>query len=794
MGMEVTPKRAMPEELAPRATAFFLGVTRFPWLVVLISLVVMVLAVMNVTKIVRDTTVDVFMRPNHPALLYRNQVEEVFGLRDPVVIAVIRDGEDGIYTPASFELISQLTDILKTVDNVDPERVRSLATEKNIFGSREGLEVTPFLDPLPTTQDASRGVRAAIEAIPLYLGTLVARNGTGTLITAELMDQQIAGRTYETIEGIIDDLDIGDHRVLIAGEGAVGGYLSIYLNNDARRLQPLALVIIIAIMVAAFRTLSSFVVPLIIILAGAGGTMGIMGAAGIPYYIITAALPIILIAVAVADSIHLLSRIYEEQAMDPEAPKRVLIVRAMAVMWRPVVLTSLTTIAGFTGISLTSGMPPMFWFGTFASLGVLVALLYSLFFLPAMMCMLPLGASPAFHPNVRGESNDIIARMLGHVGTLSMAFTPFVMMLAGIFIGLGIGGATKLQVDRSRINYFAPSAEIYQAHHEINARFNGTNYLDFVVEAPDPEGLFDPDRLAEIEALQAYVETLPNVQSTVSIVDYLKQIHKSLHENDPDYYRLPDTAEMVAQYFLLYGAMGGPTDFEEEVDYDYQRALVRTQINESQYSIDRLLVGEVEAHVQDAFKDSDLSVKLSGRINLDYHWMKPLAWNHFLSIAVSLSMVFAVSALLFRSVVGGLMTLAPVTIAVVAVYAIMGFTGIWLEPATSMFAAISIGLGVDFTIHILDRIRFLIRDEGRSLEEAIPALYRTAGRALFLNFVAVFLGFGVLFLSEMPPLYRFGFMIAAAMAMNFFAAVILLPALVSVLRPKFCGFKRESAQ
>ncbi len=777
------------EASAPRATAFFRAVTRFPRAITIVSLIVLVLTASQILSIVRDTTVDAFMPTGHPALVYRDKVEEIFGLRDPIVIAVLRDEPGGVFTPVSLALVERLTEAVKGIENIDPERVRSLATEKNIVGTEDGLVVTPFLDPMPETPMDAERVRLAVQAIPLYMGTLVAKDGSGTLIMAEVVDPLTAGQTYQHIETLIADAQTEDHRVLIAGEGAVGGYLSIYLNEDARKLQPIAFLIILVVMAIAFRSRRAFFIPIAIIMATVGGSMGLMGAAGVPYYIITSALPVILIGIAVADSIHLLSRYYEELAIDPEAEQRTIVVRAMAVMWRPVVLTSLTTIAGFAGISATSGMPPMFWFGAFAIIGVLFALVYSMIFLPAAMCLFEARPSPAFRPNAQGESYDTFARLLGQIGLFSINRAQTIVVLCAVLVGLGIAGLVQLKTDRARIENFSDSAPIYQAHSEINKRFSGTSYLDIVVETPEVEGLFDPDRLARIEALQTYLEGMSRVQDSVSIVDYLKQMHKAMNGNDPAFYRLPDDPDLIAQYFLLYSAMGGPTDFQEEIDYDYRRALVRFMINDSRYSTDIEIVQAAEDYIKETFSTEDLTANLSGRLNVDYHWMMPLARNHFLSICVSLLLVFAMSALLFRSFVGGVLTVAPVLVAVLSVYAVMGFTNIWLEPATSMFAAIAIGLGVDFPIHIIDRLRYLIREQSLNLRDACRALYPSAGRALFFNFLALFLGFGALVMSEMPPLYRLGTLIAAAMAANFISAVIFLPALVTILRPKFCGLE-----
>ncbi len=779
------------EVLAPRAFAFFYALTAIPRAITIVSLLVLAGLLIQIPNIVRETTVDVFVPPDNPALLYRKEIREVFGLQDPLVIAVIRDGKDGIFTPESLSLVERLTRLLQSTENVDPDQVRSLATENNIIGNEGGLSITPFLDPLPRSRPQALAVRAAVGAMPVYQGTLVSRDGTGTLIVAELLNQPIAGLTYGKVEAAIAAMDLGEHRVLIAGEGAVSGYLDLYLGEDSSRLQPIAITIILIVMLIAFRTRPAFIIPVLIIAAAAGGAMGLMGMLGVRYYTVTAALPVILVGIAVADSIHLFSRYYEEAAMDPGATQRTLVARAAAVMWRPVVLTTLTTVAGFLGITVTANLVPMFWFGFFAIVGTVLALVYSLIVLPAVLSLFKVRQSPAFHPDEGGRSHDLVARWLGRIGIAAVRHRYWVLLCAGAVIVLGIAGASRIVIDERRIDNFASNTPIFQADAEINARFNGTAYLDIMVETPEPEGLYDPAVLAYMDDLEAHLETLPNLTAAISITDYLKQMHKALNADDPEFYRLPTDPDLIAQYFLLFSALGGPDDLRDEVDHDYRRALIRGMVNDNYFDTNRTIYDAVMAYVDTTPRPEGLTIKIDGRVRMDYHTVSPLGRNHFLSVIVSLALVFLMAAVLFRSIEGGVIAVAPVVVSVLSVYAVMGMLGIRLETATSMLAAIAIGLGIDFAIHIIDRLRFLMRDQGLSMTDAMAELHPTAGRALFFNFMAVFCGFGVLALSSMPPLYRFGVLISVSMLANFIAAVIILPALIATLRPRFCSPRQQ---
>ena len=219
-----------------------------------------------------------------------------------------------------------------------------------------------------------------------------------------------------------------------------------------------------------------------------------------------------------------------------------------------------------------------------------------------------------------------------------------------------------------------------------------------MVETAAAEALFKPENLRRMESLQTWLETQPHVQGTTSIVDYLKQMNKALNEGRAEAYRLPEDADLAAQYFLLYSVSGDPTDFQEQVDYNYRLANVRARLDDGRYSVEKKVVEAAQAYLDRHFNVPGIEAHLSGRVNVDYHWIKRLGESHAGSIGVSLLLVWLMAALSFRSALAGLMALLPVVTTILMIYAVMGFSGIWLSIGTSMFAVFSIGLGVDFSI------------------------------------------------------------------------------------------------
>ena len=754
---------------------YFEWVVRRRGLVVLLSLVMILGAGFFLPQLQMDTRSDAFIDPNEPALLYRERVQELFGLADPIVVAVVNEEPGGIFNPDTLKLVDWLTTRVQAHPNVDPERVVSLATESNIEGTFDGMAVEEFFDTPPTSSKRIDWMRNAIDNFPLYQGNLVARDHTTTLIVAELVDEFVADETYEDFLTAIDSAPLGEHdRVHVAGEGAIAGYLSTYIDNDAKVLNPTAAVIITIVLIFAFFTLRGAVLPNLVVVATVVTTFGLMAAFGVSFFVITNALTVSLIGMAVADSIHVFSQYYEECRRDGEASQGEIVVRAMTKMFRPITLTTVTTMAGFFALYPTNSMPPIQYFGIFGGLGVGLAWLFAISLLPAGLSYLSRKPSRAFSSaNAGGLASKWLLNIgrwvFDHPKTLLTSF-------AGLAL-LGVIGATLVTIEEVRIENFQTDERIYRADQAINKAMDGVYHLDVVVEADDYEGLHQPVALRRIEALQSYAEGIAGVGGSISVVDYIKQMNRAVNENQAAYHRIPDDPLLVSQLFLLYSASADPTDFEEEVDSQYQEALVRIKLKTSSYLENADIVYAIEDYLEKNFGADGLRATLTGRVNVDHHWIKEIGESHLNSVLVSFGAVFVMVLLLFRSVPIALITVIPVGMAILLMYAVMGVSNIWLGVGTTMFASIAIGLCVDFAIHTMDRLRELAQSGNGSITERLLTYYATTGRALFFNLLAIGLGFGVLMTSDVPPLNKFGTLVALSVTTAFVAAIVCLPLL-----------------
>jgi predicted RND superfamily exporter protein len=709
---------------------------------------------------------------------------------DPMVIALV--ATDNIFTPDGLNAVTAVTNAVIKLANVDPEGVTSLATENNIVGTSDGMDVSPFFEGQLNQQSQADYVRDAIRNFPLYQGSLVAQDESATLVVVEILDQTKVEETYALIRTTVAQLDLPkDIKLHVAGEGAIAGYLGGYIDSGAKRLNPMAGLVISIIVFIAFLRPGVTLMANIVIAASAIMTMGAMAAFNVPFFVITNALPVILIGIAVADTIHIYSEYFERRALYTKESINDSIVAAMNEMWRPITLTTLTTAAGFLGLYFAAYMPPFKYFGLFTALGVCAAWLYSLLFLPAAMALLKTPVHPRLAGKIKSQQHDVFARVMIKLGAFTQRNAKSVVVLAISIVVMGSFAASNLLVNENRIATFHPTEEIYIADQAINQRFDGTYYLDVVVETPEMEGIFEPQILNKIEDLQRYAETLPNIQGSTSIVDYLKQMNRTLNEGQASEYRLPQDSALVAQYFLLYSATGEPTDFEEEVDYDYQQANVRMTLNKGGFQDIKDTVLGLNQYLSTEFNDESVKGTLTGRVNLNYHWIKDLGASHFFGVAIALFLVWLVSSILFKSALAGFFALIPVATSILLVYSAMVVLSIPLGIGTSMFAAVAIGLGVDFAIHTIDRLRSLYKEEQNMLT-SIQRFYPSTGRALFFNLLTIALGFGVLISSKVVPLNNFGSIVAISVTTSFLVSMTLLPAMIMLFKPNFITGAEQS--
>ena len=828
----------------------FRSIIRFRWFIIVLVLGCTVVAWLQMSKLRFETDLEAMIPLDDPVQAYSDVVEDRFGIRDLIIIGVINNNpdENGVFNPRTLGIVKELSEqiaLIPGIQAVRDEDVASVATMDNITGTTDGMAVDPFMEDVPTGAEALATLKTNLFANSMFVNWLVSPDGTGLLISAKM---EGSGGTLEGVtrravvyNAIRDMVQAkrdagGPEKFYIAGRGALEVTIGEYGNQDMARFMPLVLLVILGTLYLTYRSIRGVLLPVAVVIGSVIWTIGLMAAAEVPMMHITSIMPVVLMAVGVADGIHILSCYYDKILEHPEQSKissTEVVVAAMVEMWKPVVLTSLTTAAGFLSF-LTAPMPPVQHFGLFSSFGVLAAMVFSLTLFPAVLSMLPAKMSKVSKMSrgfVRqaGSRGDLAAtgwaaRTLAVIGSSVARHPQPVLLVALVITGVCLVGTRYMRVNEAPITHFHTDAPVRIADRILRETFQGTLPVYIAIEGHTPDLLKDPALLAKLDQMQATVEQDPIVGGSVSLAEYLKRMNRIMNEDRPEMEVVPTDRDLVAQYLLLYSFSGDPDDFDEVVDYDYQHANVAFFLRSDSTDDVSRVVQRVQDFAVEQFGRAESAEEreelwslrlgrwLTGAQPTIANWETQSGFRigfagngYFInrltelvisgqatSLVTSLGAVFLLTALMFRSVTAGLINIIPISMVIIFSFGIQGLIQSPLDLGKSLTASMVIGVGIDYTIHFLTKYRSIVH-EGLTDPEAITlATMATSGKAIFFNAIVVIGGFLVFLASNFLPNYELGVMMALNMGACLVASMTVLPAVLNTFKPRFVYGEKEA--
>ncbi len=722
-----------------------------------------------------------FLPQDHPYVVAQNALERIFGGRDVVVIGVIPQRGD-VYQPSVLAKVARITERVASVPGVVRASILSLAAPraKAIRGSADGMEVRRLLPHVPTTAEELARLREDLAANPAFLNAVVSPDGRAAQIVAEfrvggdLPDYQALERA---LRGIVAPEQDGETTLAVGGLPVALSWLARYSERIAW-VFPVVVVLIGLLHYHAFRTLQGFFIPLLTALLAVVWALGIMGMRRVPIDPFSAATPILVLAIAAGHSVQILKRYYEEFNRLRDNHRAV--VESTARIGLVMVTAGLVSAAAFFSLMVFKTQV-MRTFGIFTGIGILSALAIEMTLIPAIRATL---GAPKERERAREQTRGRLDAWLDHLGGAIARVDPRrVLMAAGLLVGVAVVGASRVQVDNGMKKWYFESTRLIQDDRLLNARFGGTNTLNFLVDGGQPDAIKEPRVLEAIDRLQRFLESVPDVGKTLSFVDYVKQMHRAMHEGDPAFYRVPPSRDLVAQYLLLYSMGGEPGDFDAVVDNDYQRANIQAFSRTDSTAFTRDLLARVEEFVRRTFPP-EIRVRPAGPMAYTLALNETMAHGKIQNILQIAGIIFLASALLFRSVVGGAFVILPLAITVVVNFALLGFSRTALDIPTSAIMGVAVGLGADFAIYFLFRFREELARVGDA-PEAIGLTMTTSGKAIAYVSSAVCLGYLALMGSGFGIHLRTALLMASAIAVSCLATLVLLPPLLLFIRPRF---------
>jgi len=477
---------------------------------------------------------------------------------------------------------------------------------------------------------------------------------------------------------------------------------------------------------------------------------------------------VMLIAIGVADGIHLYSHLFQYLRRFPGATPRQAVDDMLKEMWKPVVMTSVTTAVGFISL-LTSQVYPIKYFGVFTAFGVMSAMVLSLVLIPAGLLAFGL---PRVRPG-KTDEREGAASFAARFTDLLLKYRYLTLGATVVVVAVSLYGMTRVWINSSFLEKFEQDSEIVLTDKFINAHFGGTSTLNVILDAKTEGAFKDPRILRQVDSLQQdVVNSLEVVGNSFSLVDYLKRMNKVMHADSEEYNAVPPSRELVTQYLLLYEMSGDPENLWKVVNYAYNKANVTFQLKSDNSRAINEVLAVLEKH-RPALQAGGVEMHFAGSGYKGLVFTDLILKGQIASLLLSLVIVVLLLSLMFRSLAVGLVGSVPIIITALISFGLMGLLNIPLSTTTALLSSIAVGIGIDYAVHFLDRNRAYAATAGSRIE-AGRATMAHSGRAIVFNAVVVIAGFLVLLFSVFPPNWALGALVSLNMFTSFLGTVTVM--------------------
>lgn len=734
-----------------------------------------------------DTSIEGWFLDDDPDLIAYQEFLEDFVADEVIVVGLfaVDQNSDGIFTAENLERVDALT---RRIEQEAPyvHRVRSLTTVdtydlKTIDGD-ETIVIEPIV-PSPPPDDAETIDELRERALDdtFVAGSLVSDDARATALLVEIdkeaerIDQK--SELIVAIDELADEIGDGDLEHEIAGGPVLDkGFLD-YSQHDLIILGPLSVLLILIATWAVFRRASAALVPMGVVVIAGGWLFGFMGVAGFHIDIMSSGLIVLVLAVGVADTIHVLAD-YDLQ-LTAGASRDEAVRHAVADLMVPCMFTSMTTAAGLLSLTI-SDLGPVRAFGGLAALGVTFAFVLSMTLVPALLKLV----TPPDDAYVERQKSGPMTKVLAWLGHPPPQRRAVILVLAAVVLGVTIYAITTLHVGSNPMNYFRPGDPLRESTVRIDEALGGTTTVEFLADVPD-KGLLEPERLKRLDAFERWVADLPNVAQVDSPLDALKELHRLWTTGEPEAARIPDDPRKVR---ALFRQIEGTDDFEAMVQDNYSTARFTARVELSGAAELAHQMPRIEAELEKNYQDDGVHIRATGMVKLMANMERYLLRSQIESLLLAFVVVTFMIFVLLRSFRLALFSLIPNVLPIIAGLGTMALAGIALDPGTVMIGSIALGLVVDDTVHYLVRLRRTSRRPDSTLEQDVEDSMHQTGRpiivtSLVLSFSFLALGLG----SSFAPNLYFGVISALVIVLAVVADLVVLPAALLTIRPSLGG-------
>lgn len=689
------------------------------------------------------------------------KIGENFGSNNMGVIIL---ETENIYQPSVIEHIQLITDTLSEISGISS--VSSLTNIINIKGSDYGIEIGKLVDEyeLPKTALEFEKLRNNILNNPMYKGSIVSEDETASLIVFNIENEANVNLIAREVIEKTTALKIPE-KLYYIGSPMLVTYISDLMRKDLTTLLPIAFLVIAIILLLSFRSVSGVILPLLIAVVSIVWSLGSMAFLGIKMSMISNNIPIIILAIGSAYTIHVINRVnkvrLEEQHSDT-------IKTALVYVFIPLMLAALTTIIGFISFIFGSYLDMIVDFGIFTALGTLFACLLSIFFVPAILSVLNFKNKTSKAPK---DDSFITNYLLQPLHQLIAKKPKTVLLIWLLLIGFSVANLFSIRRSVDIQEYFKRDNPTRLAEQIMVEKFGGTKPIFVYFKG----NMQSPAVLKKMLETSAYMEESPEVYTSMSIAKLIDEINYNFTNSRT----FPQEIEQIEQlWFLLDGNEVLPRFVNEELTEGIIISKFKSPDNKSKIEFAKYMNRFIAEN-----STEECQIQITGMPFVDITMDQSLINSQFGSIAIAIFFVIVLVGGILRSLKSGFFAAIPIIATIILLFGFMGLTGISLNIATVLVASVALGIGIDYAIHIISHFKTSFK-KNNDVYAAVQESILVSGKAIIINVVSVSAGFLVLVFSDMVPLQYFGLLIALSMVSSCLGALTLLPSLLILMNKK----------
>lgn len=732
------------------------NIIRFKWVIIGIVLGLTLVFGYQIKNITVNSDILSTLPDDDPTGRLYKSIGAQFGGND---IGMIVLETDDIYKTDVLQHVRQITDSLRITSGVST--VTSITSVIDIKSSEWGIEIGNLVDEydLPDEQDELDSLRNYVDSKEMYKGTIVSEDGTATVILFTLLPDVDRQEIASEIKGTMQELDLPE-TIYYGGLPFMLNDITALLTSDMVYLIPIVFVIIALILLISFRSIRGVLLPLLTAGISVIWTLGIMAFAGIEITIITNFMPVILLSVGSAYTIHMLNSIN----LNINGDRKQALLKAIIFTTIPVILAAVTTAIGFVSFVFGAYLTMIREFGICSAIGILIALVLSIFFVPAIISALSLYEKRREPKKV--EKDSLLTRfLLQPIVNILLKHPKYVITTWGVVLLISIGGIFLIRTSVNITEYFKENNPTRVAENIMQKKFGGSLpvFVEFEGNIQEPEVLKMMIRTEEFMSMD------PNISSAQSVADLVEQMNNAMGEG----IRIPDDKAKVEQLWFL---LDGQDIMDQLVSDDLDKGIIQSKYA----SIETKEIGAFNDKMNQFIEEnpSELyKINFTGIPPIYVKLNDSLVKSQYSSLIIAIILVLLFIGMIMRSFLNGIYSTIPIIGTILLLLGFMGFMGIALDIATVLVGSIALGIGIDYSIHVITGFNVYLNSHGNA-EKAIEETLLTKGKAVTINVASVAAGFLVLLFAQILPIKNFGLLIAISMIGSGMGALTLLPVIL----------------